>query len=165
MLVCVFSISYHNFFNEHVSCVHKWSGYYMTVLKVQILIITPPWIICAKPKFWSDFGKPTIYTQMNIQIYCFVSQTQNPTKNISIVFLVIQCISNWYMCLFNQVSFQTLWNICNYSYIFTYLYLRVLLHNDLLGCNDCDTSSPHNAMNSSKLYDTVEHWSSSNLSS
>ena len=27
-----------------------------------------------------------------------------------------------------------------------------LLHNDLLGCNYCDTSSPHNAMHSSSSH-------------
>ena len=44
-----------------------------------------------------------------------------------------------------------------HSYIFTCVYLNtiiqcgVLLHNDLIGCNYCDTSSPHNAMHSSSL--------------
>ena len=41
-----------------------------------------------------------------------------------------------YMCI--SKYYNLMWN--------------VILHNDLIGCNYCDTSSPHNAMHSSSYF-------------
>ena len=38
-----------------------------------------------------------------------------------------------------------------YLYLNALSYCGVLLHNDLLGCNYYDTTSPHNAMHSSSI--------------